>query len=178
MLIINFSSILVEMSQKRSTPRGKNQFNEDWLKKYEWVKKKSSSHVTCTYCNTDLNFTNMGESALSKHEKPNPTNPTKHQRQAAEKQKSRRNLSVLNFIASQDQSQDQTASQSSSTQPTLDQYVLPISVAEAEIRWVMKVVWNHQSMRSCDGLDELFPKSNWFQRSTHRLSSLCCLTRV
>ena len=56
---------------KRSTPRGKDKFKDSWMQTYTWAKKKSATHVTCTLCNADINYVNMGESALKRHEKPN-----------------------------------------------------------------------------------------------------------
>ncbi len=48
---------------------------------------------------------------------------------------------------------------SSSTQhlqPTLDQYIVPLSLARAEILWAMKVALSHYSLRSCLGISDLF----------------------
>ena len=44
----------------------------------------------------------------------------------------------------------------STIQPTLDQYTLPLSVSKAEILWAMKVILNHYSLRSCLGISSLF----------------------
>lgn len=161
---------------KRATQRGQNQFQESWLSKYSWVKKKSSTHVTCTICHSDLSFANMGESALKAHAKPNPIGkaPTKHQKLAEENVKAGRSLSVLHFVDPREQSSSQlqvdqsatptshgglsnTASpQEMSSQASLDMYVIPIAIAEAEIRWVMKVVLSHFSLRSNLDIKELF----------------------
>ena len=97
--------------KKRQTPRGQNQFQLSWLSTYDWVKKKSSTHVTCTVCNTDLSFANMGETALKRHAQPNPTNPTRHQNEENKRTKLRKSLSVLHYV-------DLSKSQSPSTTPS------------------------------------------------------------
>ena len=101
----------------------------------------------------------MGETALKSHAKPNNDTPMKHQKLSKEKERSRRSLSVLHFrnVTSPSSSEKQAtpqqemteteASTTSSTsasalpvQPTLDEYVLPLSVTNAEILWSMKVL--------------------------------------
>ena len=142
--------------------RGNNQFQTPWLSTYKWIKKKSSTHVTCTICMKDVAFDNMGEAALKSHAKPNPPGkaPTKHQRLMAEKEKTLKSLAVLHYMSptqsstsfpspqssqstsrsSEDQcSESPTFSQQNSVQPTMDTYIMPLSVAHAEIRWVMEV---------------------------------------
>ena len=159
----------MKFSMKRQTPRGQNQFQQSWLSTYDWVKKKSSTYVTCTICNADINFLNMGESALKRHAKPNPKAPTKHQKLHEERRKVQRSLSVLHYVDITSNSQSPTppasdtpsngtdGSQSgSSLQPTLDMYVVPLAITKAEIRWTMKVVLSHFSFRSCLDLKDLF----------------------
>ena len=143
--------------------RGTNQFQQSWLTTYDWVKYKNATHVTCIVCLKDVAFDNMGETALKSHAKPNNDTPTKHQKLSKEKERSRRSLSVLHFrnVTSPSSSEKQATPQQEMTeteaplpssttsstsasalpvQPTLDEYVLPLSVANAEILWSMKVL--------------------------------------
>ena len=127
----------------------------------------------------DVDFDNMGEAALKSRAKPNPPGkaPTKHQRLMAEKEKTSKSLAVLHYMSptqsstsfpspqssqstsrsSEDQcSESPTFSQQNSVQPTMDTYIMPLSVAHAEIRWVMEVVTSHFSLRSCLDIKDLF----------------------
>ena len=82
----------------RKTKRGVNTFQPSWLKTYTWAKEKSSTHVSCKLCLSDIAFANMGEAALKNHCKPNATKPTKHQKLEAERAKVRNSLSVLHYV--------------------------------------------------------------------------------
>ena len=160
---------------KRKTKRGDNKFQDVWLQTYDWAKYKNSTHITCTICNKDVAYNNMGESALKSHSKPNETNPTKHQRLAKEREAARKRLSVLHFtdVTNSTKSPSTTTSESTSAvvspatdsastskpasiQPTIEQYALPVNLAKAEILWSMKVILNHFSLRSCLGIGDLF----------------------
>ena len=70
------------MSTKEREKKGTNQFHQSWLTKYDWVKYKNATYVTCVLCNRDLAINNMEESALKRHEQPNPPekDPSKHQK--------------------------------------------------------------------------------------------------
>ena len=167
--------------------RGENQFQQSWKTKYDWIKYKSATHITCILCNKDVAYNNMGEPALKSHAKPNGANknPTKHQMLAAERERSRRSLSVLHFkdlntpasssssVESSTSTTTDLPSTSSTSDPstslttpstsadstlqaTLEQYVVPVSVAKAEILWSMKVLVSHFSLHSCLGITNLF----------------------
>ena len=60
-----------------STTRGKNRFQDSWLQKYSWAKKMTTTHLTRTLCNSDINFVNIGDAALRKQENPNKKAPIK-----------------------------------------------------------------------------------------------------
>ena len=121
----------------------------------------------------EVAFDNMGEAALKTHAKPNPPGKalTKHQRLMAEKEKASKSRSVLHYMSptqsstsfpspqssqstsrsSEDQcSESPTFSQQNSVQPTMDTYIMSLSVAHAEIRWAMKVVTSYFSLRCLD----------------------------
>ena len=144
--------------QKRQ--EGKNQFQVSWLETFkDWTKAKSNTHVTCTICNKDVAFDNMGESALTCHMKPNPPGqkPTKHQQRIEDKAKAKWSLSVLHSVdPSQLTDLSTTVQSGTSSQPTITQYVQPMCIVMAEIRWTMKVVLSHHSFRSCLDINDLF----------------------
>ena len=120
-------------------------------------------------------FVNMGEAALKSHAKPNPPGkaPAKHQKLMTEKEKTSKSFAVLHYMSptqsstsfpspqssqstsrsSEDQcSEYPTFSQQNSVQPTMDIYIMPLSVA----RWAMKEVTSHCSLRSCLDIKNLF----------------------
>ena len=68
------------------------------LQKYSWAKKKTATHVTCTFCNFDINFVNMGEVAPREQEKSNEKAPIKYQRIMENREKVNDSLSVLHFV--------------------------------------------------------------------------------
>ena len=138
---------------QQTIKRGNNQFQASWLVTYkEWMKQKSSTHVTCTLCMKDIAFDNMGESALKSHIRPAAPgkSKTKHEWLMAEKLQAKRSLSVLHFqqdVASSSASgpaandqNEQSNNSTNTTQSTMEMYAVPLSVATAEIRWSMKVV--------------------------------------
>ena len=108
------------------------------MTKYSWVKKKSKTNVTCTLCNVELSFENMGESALKRHEEPNLKKPKK--RLQEERTKINISLSVLHFRDVHPTSQSALPFESSqypsssepageAIQPTIDVYMVPHLVA-------------------------------------------------
>ena len=93
--------------------------------------------------------------------KPNPPGqkPTKHQQRIEDKAKAKRSLSVLHSVDPSSQLTDLSTtvqSGTSSSQPTITQYVQPMCIVMAEIRWAMKVVLSHHSFRSCLDINDLF----------------------
>ena len=89
----------------------------------------------------------MGESALKSHCQPSkdPAKKSKHESRLEDKMKS------LHF-----QTTGSSSSSGSSKNQTIESLVLPVANLHAEIRWAMKVVQSHFSLRSCLDMNELF----------------------
>ena len=164
------------MGTRTREKMGTNSFQASWLANpdyKDWLRRKSSTHATCTLCLTDFSIQNMGEAAIKSHAKVNPPEKksTKHQKLRAEQIKARGSLSVLHYLNCQNAETSTSTSVNalptntesvtdvsspSLLQSSLEYLVIPLSIIHAEIRWTMKLVLSNLSFRSCLGLKELF----------------------
>ena len=155
-------------------------FNDDWLKEQEWslwLERGSNVKTAyCKLCNHSFDVSNMGKSAVASHAKGK-----KHK----EKISLKKSLPIHFFSTNNGLSSstndkhddscrnDGVAVQREKGQSTdgneapmpqqmmqssLSSYVHQTSVTEAEILWVLRTVLCHNSLRSCDGLSELFQR--------------------
>lgn len=137
--------------------RGKNKFQENWLslEKYKiWLTRKSENIARCKLCFKDINVENMGECALKSH-----MATSKHTKLVKEKEEARKSLSVLHFlpVTSDKENEHPTSSTTRKvTQSVLQDVSTSIGVISAEIRWTIKTVMSHFSMRSCLDISSLF----------------------
>ena len=142
------------MSGKQAI-RGKNKFQLIWLqnKDYKnWLERLDEYNGRCKLCLKDIKVSNMGESALKSH-----MASTKHDEMLKQKEDADKNLSLLHYlprISNSTKSAD-GASSSKLSPPSLQDIAIPVAVLSAEIRWALKVVTSHFSLRSCLELNEL-----------------------
>ena len=137
------------MSMKQ---RGKNKFKDIWLSKVEykpWLEKKTDHVARCNLCMKDISVDNMGEAAITSHR-----TSAKHVKLLKEHNEAKNSLSLLHFLPAKPISSIDSVSTSQSTK--FNELAVPLSVVSAEIRWALKSVLSHFSMRSCLDVNSLF----------------------
>lgn len=123
-------------------------FNDSWLSDQrfsEWLKKATAYRAYCKLCAKDFDISNMGVSALVSH-----AGGKKHQ----EIQKSKTACAGFFNKTGSSESNSATVTKQANLQ-TIPSIVIPLKVVKAEIMWVLKTVYNHFSLRSCLGLNEI-----------------------
>lgn len=136
--------------------RGKNKFQENWLCKEEykfWLQRKSDHVVSCKLCKKDISVDNMGESAIKSHKAT-----VKHTRLEKDCKESRDNLTLLHFLPKRAvvDVASPTSSSKVSSSGDLSDLAIPVAVSPAEIKWALKSVMSHFSLRSCLEMNSLF----------------------
>jgi hypothetical protein len=136
------------MSSKKGTRmHGKSVFNESWLSDEQfktWLERGPDKHkALCRLCNTVIDITIMGKSALTSHSKGN-----KHQVNV-------KNFNPVSSLFFKSNSPKPSSSKDTSNNK-IDLMMSTLAVSHAEIRWALKVLTSHHSFRSCLNLNQLF----------------------
>ena len=143
----SFFRIVKMSSKKGARAHGKSIFNESWLSDEQfklWLEKGPDKHkALCRLCNSVIDITVMGKSALTSHSKGN-----KHQINV----KNFNPVSGLFFKCSS----SKPSSSKNTSNKKIDLMISTLAVSHAEIRWALKVLTSHHSFRSCLNLNQLF----------------------
>ena len=133
-----------------SSKKDKCLFNESCLtdKRFSpWLKRSTKQRPYFRFCSKDFDISNMGCSDLTSH--------------ASGKRHSKiLGLKSLNVGSTFFESlgRSETSVKPTTSLETVESMVVSVSTLQVEVIWVLKVVKNHFSLRSCLGLNDLFKK--------------------
>jgi hypothetical protein len=134
-------------------PKNNCLFQQKWLEDdrfKHWIRKKDDTIVKCSYCCKDVSVANMGEAALTSHMKGK-----KH----IEKSPSDESIKTLMPPTSAPTPAPGNVSECANEpekQKTVDKMLINVSTFEAEIRWVLNIVYSKYSMNSSTDSGKLF----------------------
>ena len=141
-------------------PKKKCKFQDCWLgdEKYQkWIRKRDDNTASCTYCWKEISINNMGEPALKSHllskkhiERSPSTNTTSANIQSFLPEASRES----NEKASEDQKEEPKTQKNKQT--TINQSFSTSATIDAEIRWVLNIVYTKHCMNSLSNSGALF----------------------
>ena len=120
------------------------------MRKYKsWISKvpRKLFKAKCKLCMKEIDVGDLEKSSLDSHISA---------KKRRERGKARESTSSLYFDSSNTEALSDSRSNNSTSSPTLNSVINSVSVAHAEIRWVIKVAMSSSSLRSCSELNELF----------------------
>ena len=165
---------------------GKCLFNERWFENSSyklWLERDTDKYkAKCKVCMKTFDVSNMGESALSSHEKG------KKHINLMEKQRSGTTVDIRNLLTNSPSTASQPATGSNNSRSTtslasnggstsasssstgLSEFVTRNDTLAAEIWWALKVNSSHYSYKSCEDISflvqQMFPDSNIAKKFT------------
>ena len=107
-----------------------------------WIRKKNDTVAICNYCSKDVNIANMGEAALTSHMKgKKPDQSIK---------------SLIPPTPAITPGNVSDCSNEAGQQKPIDKMLINASTLEAEIRWVLNIIYSKYSMNSSTDSGKLF----------------------